>query len=426
MQTMVMMFKFIHAADLHIDSPLRGLERYEGAPTEQLRGATRGALENLVDLALEEEVAFVLLAGDLYDGDWRDYNTGLFFIKQLARLREGGVQAFIVYGNHDAQSKMTRSLSLPDNAHAFRTTRPETRVVAGHEVAIHGQGFGSASVAEDLTTAYPAPRRDCFNIGMLHTSLDGREGHDPYAPTSQEVLVAKGYDYWALGHVHRREIVHRAPWIVFPGNTQGRHARETGSKGCTLVTVSDAHDVKVAHRSLEVIRWERCPVSAEGATTPAVVLERVAEALRLLRAQGAGTLIATRVEITGACRAHEQLAADPPRWVNEVRALGAEQGGEALWLEKIAFRTSSEASLDELMSRDDAVGELMRSLNALDRDSAALGELTGLFDEVHVKLPTELREGDEPLDLKDPDSLRLMLGDVRQILLSHLLTEASR
>lgn len=426
MHLMVMMFKFIHAADLHIDSPLRGLERYEGAPTEQLRGATRGALTNLVDLALEEEVAFVLLAGDLYDGDWRDYNTGLFFARQLSRLREGGIQAFIVYGNHDAQSKMTRSLSLPDNAHAFRTTRPETRVVAGHEVAIHGQGFGSAAVSEDLTAAYPAPRKDCFNIGMLHTSLDGREGHDPYAPTSREVLVSKGYDYWALGHVHRREVVHRAPWIVFPGNTQGRHARETGSKGCALVTVSDGHEVSLTHRPLEVLRWERCQVSAEGAATPAVVLERVAEALRRLRAEGASTLIATRIEIMGACRAHEQLAADPPRWVNEVRALSTDQGAEALWLEKVAFRTTSEASLDDLLRRDDAVGELMRSLNEMDRDPAILSDLTSLFDEVQVKLPSELREGAEPLDLKNPESIRLMLGDVREILLSRLLTEASR
>lgn len=420
------MFKFVHASDLHLDSPLRGLERYEGAPTEQLRGATRGALKGLVDLALEEQVAFVLLAGDLYDGDWRDYNTGLFFGAQLARLREAGIQAFIVYGNHDAASRMTRSLHLPDNAHAFRTSRPETRVVAGHEVAIHGQGFGSPEVPNDLTAAYPAARRDCFNIGMLHTSLDGREGHDPYAPTSRDVLVAKGYDYWALGHVHRREIVHRAPWIVFPGNTQGRHARETGSKGCTLVTVSDAHEVSLAHRPLEVLRWERLEVSAEGAATPAVVLERVGSALRGLRGASGETLTAARVEVTGACRAHQALAADPARWVSEVRALGAELGGEALWLEKVAFRTSSEASLDELLSRDDAVGELMRSLNELDHDAGTLGDLTRLFDDVHGKLPPELRQGEEPLDLKDPESLRLMLGDVRQILLSHLLTEASR
>ena len=113
------MFKFIHAADLHIDSPLRGLDNYEGAPVEEIRAATRRALENLVNLAIEEKVAFVLLAGDIYDGDWPDFNTGLFFIKQMAILQSEGIKVFMVAGNHDAENKMTKKLPMPDNVHMF-------------------------------------------------------------------------------------------------------------------------------------------------------------------------------------------------------------------------------------------------------------------------------------------------------------------
>ncbi|HEV3260722.1 MAG TPA: DNA repair exonuclease, partial [Gemmataceae bacterium] len=123
------MLKYLHAADIHLDSPLRGLEQYEGAPIQQVRGATRRALESLVQLALDEKVDFVLLAGDLYDGDWRDFHTGLFLVRQMARLHEARIPVFSLAGNHDAANKMTRSLSLPDNMTTLSTKKPETRVL---------------------------------------------------------------------------------------------------------------------------------------------------------------------------------------------------------------------------------------------------------------------------------------------------------
>src|SRR3972149_747737 len=113
--------KFIHVADIHLDSPLRGLERYEGAPVAELRGATREALESLVRVSLEERVDFVLIAGDVYDGDWRDYNTGLFFARQMTRLREAGIPVLLIRGNHDAASQITRELRLPENVNRFST-----------------------------------------------------------------------------------------------------------------------------------------------------------------------------------------------------------------------------------------------------------------------------------------------------------------
>ena len=129
--------KFVHAADIHLDSPLRGLERYPDAPVEEARNATRQAFENLVELAIGEDVAFVLLAGDLYDGDWRDYNTGLFFVGQMNRLRRAGIQVHLVSGNHDAASQITKHLRLPDNVVHYDHRRPETYVRGDLGVAIH-------------------------------------------------------------------------------------------------------------------------------------------------------------------------------------------------------------------------------------------------------------------------------------------------
>ena len=226
---------FLHAADIHLDSQLHGLERYEGAPVDAIREATRRAFKNLVLAAIDRKVAFLLLVGDLYDGDWKDYRTGLFFNRQMSRLREAGVPVIVVSGNHDAASQLTKHLNPPANVHFLDTKAPETLVLEALRVALHGQGYASRVVKDDLSAAYPAPIPGLLNVGLLHTSVDGREGHEPYAPCTLEGLQNRGYAYWALGHVHAREVLAEDPWIVFPGNLQGRHAKETGPKGATLV-----------------------------------------------------------------------------------------------------------------------------------------------------------------------------------------------
>ena len=151
------MFKFLHAADIHLDSPLRGLDRYEGCPVAEIRGATRRALDRLVRLAVAEQVAFVLIAGDVYDGDWPDHGTGLFFAKKMAELKDARIPVYLISGNHDARNKMTRELRLPDGVHLLSSGKPETLHLPAVDVAIHGQSFATEKVSEDLAASYPAP-----------------------------------------------------------------------------------------------------------------------------------------------------------------------------------------------------------------------------------------------------------------------------
>lgn len=410
-------FTFLHAADIHLDSPLLGLERYAGAPVEYVRGATRKAFQNLVDLALEEEVDFLLLAGDLYDGDWRDYNTGLFFVSQMARLQEANIQVFLIRGNHDAASQITRQLLLPENVIPLSTAEPETVTREDLGVAVHGQGFPTRAVTEDLSQNYPPPQTDYFNIGLLHTCLNGREGHEPYAPCSLHYLATKGYDYWGLGHIHHREILQQDPWIVVPGNLQGRHIREAGSKGAYLVQVQDGTVVGVEYRALDVMRWILCKVDATGATTPSEILEGAQSSLEEKLHQNPGYLLAIRFLITGSCPVHNRLWQEPEAFSQELRSLAVQLGLENLWVEKVKLSTQPMVRPHEVLEIY-PVEYLQHYIGELGNDEEALQAVGKELKRDLKSLPPEIFQGE--IQLQDAEYLQGLLAGAQEIILTHL------
>lgn len=413
------MFKFIHAADIHLDSPLVKLDAYEGAPAGAIRGATRRAFENLVQTALDEKVAFVLIAGDLYDGDWKDYNTGLYFVSQMAKLREAGIPVFVVAGNHDAASTITKSLRLPGNVLLFPADQPAATRMKGLDVAVHGQSFGSPAVTTDLSRLYPAPLPGCFNIGLLHTCVNGREGHAPYAPCTLDALRDKGYDYWALGHVHQREVLLENPWVVFAGNTQGRHARETGPKGCVLVSVGGLERPSLDFRPLDVVRWEIAGIDAGGTERGYDVVDRFRATLSALLARNPDVLSVVRVLIDGETTVHDELLADPERWVNEIRSVAVDEGGDRAWVEKVQLRTRPPVA--KAPKPEGALGELLSLMDELAADPQALQGLRSELSDLEKKLPREFREGTDGWRPEEPGWLAGLLGEVRPLLVQRLL-----
>ncbi len=409
------MFRFLHAADTHIDSPLEGLDAYDGAPVEALRGATRVAFENLVRLALEEEVDFLLLAGDIYDGDWKDFSTGLFLTRQLRRLRERGIPVYLIAGNHDAASVLTRKLTLPDNVHVFSTRTAESREVPGLPVVIHGRGFPHRAVPENLALDYPARRPGLFNIGLLHTSLTGAPGHDTYAPCSLADLAGKGYQYWALGHVHQPQVLSTQPWVVYPGNSQGRHVREAGARGCRLVTVGDDLEVVDAEfRALDVVRWTRLEIDVSDDASLADAHARIGDALVEAAAAAEGRLLAARIVLVGGTTLHAALKRDLPglraECINQ-----AQRVPDGIWIENVEARVTPRQSLAELAASDD-LGRIV--LEALEQAAAGELEMPGEVADLLKILPAELRdEVEAELDAARREPL---LDDVRGILLAAL------
>ena len=415
----MMDFTFIHAADIYLDSPLLGLERYEGAPVEYVRGATRRAFKNMADLALREEVKFLLLAGDLYDGDWRDSNTGLFFASQAARLREADIKIFLVRGNHDAASQITRQLRLPDNVCDLSTEHPETKVLEDLGVAIHGQGFPTAALLDDISQQYPEPLPGYFNIGLLHTCATGREGHDSYAPCDISYLKNKGYSYWALGHVHKREIISEEPWIIFPGNTQGRHIRESGAKGCLLLRVREGRIENMEQQMLDVLRWHPCRIDVGDLLTYDQVLEAARKNIDGALARSEGRLLALRLIFTGAGAVHHKLAGSRARLRDDLRSLVMESGPERAWLEKVQLKTAPRAGSKNI-APGSPLASLLHYAGEFSSDEKLLGELTAELQRDRNALPADIF-ADGEMDPENPGYLKELLPEAEELILSRLL-----
>jgi len=385
-------FRFIHAADIHLDSPLLGLSAYEGAPVVMLRTATRRAFVRLVDAVLEEAADFLVIAGDLYDGDWRDHNTGLFFCSQMGRLRAAGIPVYVVYGNHDAESEITRKLPLPENVRVFSAEAAETFRLERLRVALHGRSFRKRETTENLVPGYPTPNPGWFNIGVLHTALEGSAAHADYAPCSIGELAARGYDYWALGHVHAHAIVCADPPIVYPGNLQGRHIREAGARGAVLVTV-DGERVGIERLDLDVLRWHHLDVDTGGLCSLPEVVTRVGECLAdLMSAEGDGKPLAVRLTLSGKTAAHGSLFGLEGQLRAEILAHAVGLGADGLWVERVCIRTEPSIDRETVRARADALADIQALLEQAPGDESLAADLLPTLRKLASDAPPELTE----------------------------------
>lgn len=385
--------KFIHTADIHLDSPLRGLSSYPDAPAERLRSATRDAFQNLVNVAIDEKVDFMVIAGDVYDGDWKDFNTGLFFIRQMGRLRKAGISVYLLYGNHDADSEMTKGLELPDNVHVFSSRKAQTFRIDALKVALHGRSFKVAATTDNLVPDYPTPVPGWLNLGVLHTALEGNAQHAKYAPCSKAELQAKGYQYWALGHVHAQWIARGATTMAYPGNLQGRHIRETGAHGALLVSAENGDITDIDPLDVDVLRWHVLEVDVSAATDLKAATQLAGQAMSaLLDAANSDLPMAVRVVFKGRSKAHGDLASDEGQLRQEVIAQAVALDAQRIWIEKV--RLASEPwGVDQVPSDaqgQDALVELEKLLSFAPDDADFVRTLQADWQALLEKLPHDV------------------------------------
>ncbi|MDQ0232319.1 metallophosphoesterase family protein [Metabacillus malikii] len=290
--------QFIHAADLHLDSPFIGLKHLPARIVEILRESTFEAFSRLVTFAINRRVNFILLSGDLYDEADRSLKAQLKLKKEFERLKIANIDVYVIHGNHDHMGGQWLELEWPSNVHVFSSSKVEMKTYKKGEIPaanIYGYSYPTRVVQENISTYFEkSPHSSVYHIGMLHGSIEGDVEHDVYCPFKLKDLIAKDFDYWALGHIHKRQILHEDPLILYPGNIQGRNRKEVGEKGFYLVELTETSSQATFH-SVEEVIWEKATLSINEETTLTMLIHQFEEYIEKIRMRNKSTLLSFEV-----------------------------------------------------------------------------------------------------------------------------------
>lgn len=385
-------FRFIHTADIHLDSPLKSLALRNRDLADLIGGATRQVFSDIVDLCVRERVDALIIAGDLYDGDQTSMKTARFLASELNRLATAGIRTFIIRGNHDALSRISRELVLPDLVKLF-SGRGEHVVIEREQgekpVVIHGLSFANPTAPESLLPKYGRAHPDAINIGIMHTSLGGAPGHDPYAPCSPAELQATGYDYWALGHIHKRSVVTGSATVVMPGMPQGRDINEDGPKSVTLVSIAEDGQVSLEEKPTALAEFARVTVDASGLSEWSDLAHVLAETLKPVRSSSNAPHLVARLALSGETPLAWRMRRDAELLLAEAEERAAQLGN--IWIEKLDIACIPPVTPQASVA--DPLHEL-RSLieNDILGSDAYETALASVADTLQAQLPTDLRD----------------------------------
>ncbi len=396
------MIKLLHTADIHLDSPLRALALRDEGLRARVQIATRIALTRIVDAALSEAVTALLIAGDLFDGAERSAKTAAFLTAQMDRLRTAGIAVFYIKGNHDAENPITGQVDLPGNVHVFDGRGGKVQI-EGTQVWVHGVSFSGRHAPESLLPKFAAPVPGAVNIAMLHTSLAGAQGHDTYAPCAVSDLAAMGFDYWALGHIHKRQVHSAAPWIVMPGIPQGRDIGEAGPKSATLIEIGE-HRIDTREVPTSSVEFVEHTLDISGLDEDAIRTDLRA-AMRDLAGAIASDTGLVRLTLTGHSLRKWQILRDQDMWTETAQAAALETG--TLWLEKTRFDLQDDAASS---SSGTAVDELDGMITAIRQEPAMQAELATRLEAILAELPAQRRAALTP----DEDSAKALAQDLAE------------
>lgn len=418
-----MTFRFVHAADLHLDTPFKGLTVSDEHVAQALRDASLDTFDNLVQLAIDRGVAFVLLAGDIYDGESRGVRAQLRFLRGLQRLSAGNIQVFIVHGNHDPLGGWSAIRQWPQGVMAFGHEGVECHPVESNGLRlanVYGISYPRQDVTENLSLRFRRQNGPGLHIGLLHCNVGNNPEHGSYSPCELDDLVRAGMDYWALGHIHKRPSTYpREPWVVYPGNLQGRSPKpsECGPKGAVVVEADPAGIRSVEFVELDKARFVQTRVDVASAGDFAGLRQLLVESGERLREEHGQRDLVVRAVLEGSGDVHselieariEELLLDLRREYEHRRPI--------LYWERIVDRSSPEVNLSAIRDRGDFLGEVLRHSESLGADPQ---QMQAFFAE-HIadlhRLPARLRED---LDLPDDQDV---LSRARMVALEMLQRE---
>lgn len=367
--------RFMHAADLHLDAPFKGVDARDPRVREALAASTFEALDRVVDACLERKVHFLVLAGDVYNAAEPSLRAQFAFRSACEKLGDAGIRVFVARGNHDATTSGMR-LALPGNVHEFSVTEAERVVFEsddGAQCGVYGRSFRVSAEKSNLAASFRRDPADAFAVGVLHANVGGRQGHEPYAPCSLDDLRAAGMDYWALGHIHKPELLADSPMVAYAGCTQGLNPNESGLRGCRFVTLS-SDGVTAEFIPTASIVWEQAAVDAAELPDADAVLAALQRQVDQVRTSSGARPVILRLGVEGRSPAHAALARSGALTDVAAELSALAMGGEPwVWVDRVKDQTRPALDLESIRDASDLAGDLVRLAEALAQDEGALG-----------------------------------------------------
>ncbi len=371
-------FSFIHAADLHLGSPFKGVGSRLPAAGEELGAATYEAFLALVDLCIEKSVDFLMVAGDVFDLSDRSLRAQLAFRDGLARLSDAGIRSFTVLGNHDPWEAWSNRINWPEKAHLFPPDQVETIPVSiGNSpvATVSGISYRTHRQAEDLSAGFQAENPDLYQIALLHSNCGNNPDHGVYAPCSLDSLRTSGFDYWALGHVHEQKILETRPYIVYPGCLQGLSIRESGEHGCWLVNVSASRQATLSFQPLDKLRWRTAEIDIGGLETLDDLDRTISDTLSRQSDEGAGRPVIIRIRLSGRGDLYQPLRqiSVTEELLERFRETGSLHS-PPVWVQDLEIDCRPEVDLEKRGAMDDLLGQILRGAGELRASPDTLSE----------------------------------------------------
>ena len=420
------MIKFIHTGDLHLDTPFKGLSSVNRELAGRLKDATFRSFQRIIDICIEESVDFLLITGDIFDSEIQSLSAQLRFEKELRRLSNHNIPVYFICGNHDPLSSWLEELVLPPQVHRFGSMEVEcvTFEKEGKALAdIYGISYGTSTENRSLADTFVRKKNPVpYSIAMLHGTIGSAGPHENYVPFRLEDVKSKGFDYWALGHIHKHHVVHSAhPAIVYPGNPQGRDFGETGPRGCYRVKLSENQAPDVEFVPTQFIRFEEVDVDLSGHDSIGELSGRINSAVEKITISGYDASCILRLTLKGRTSLHGLL--HRPGETNNLLNLlneGQLQHDRFMFFDQIILQTLPDVNLDELKEANDFTAEILKSFDRLESDQAHLTELFSILEQEFGSQPAKR----ELEDLTEEEKKEI-IDNARWQLLDQLIKEKS-